>query len=349
MAQDVKLTINGNLSAGYLDNGSAGSADPGTFAVPTAHIVFGASFNADTSAVVRLNFDDSTANGLDRAYIKMSNVIKKMTKSDMVNPDIYVGLMKVNFGEETWSNHTVDNALVTNSIGGLTGVDTGIEFRQNKLPIDLPVTLGYSLSFLNGVNPLVMGTSSDENNTKGYVFKVMATMKSLPMYFSLSQYDSGRSVLGMPSLSNEALDTYALPVVVGGEYVKGYELNVRYDLLEGAQKFDPTSVPLFADAKGVFRLAYGAGAAGPMNLIADGTTMMLDAIYNVNKEYYLAFRYSSMDFDGDAFTRTSIGGGYRLSDKAILKLDYSLNAEPDTVWAPKVDNDSVALLMTVRW
>jgi len=349
LAEDVKVTFDGSrLAAGYMDNGAGGSATPGTFAVPDAKARFNVAFDADTSAVLRLNFNNGVANGADYAYIKVANVIKKLAKNDMVNPDIYVGAMKINFGEETWSNNPVDGALVHNSLTNLSGNDFGLEFRQPVLPIELPVTLGYSLSFLNSDN---VGTA-DGSNVKGYALKVMATMKTLPLYFSLSQYDSG----ALCAANNVALGT---PFEGVGGYNtmhrKAYELNVRYDLLEGAQKFDATKSPLFADAKGVFRLAYGSindGQTTSANTITNDT-MMLDALYNVDKQWFVAFRYSSADVSvedvstaGGKFTAMSIGGGNRLSDKAMLKLTYTTNTEPSAL---KVDDDQVALLMTVLW
>ncbi|MBI5778856.1 MAG: hypothetical protein HZA49_05315 [Planctomycetes bacterium] len=352
LAEDVKVTFDGSrLAAGYMDNGTLGNTTPGTFGAPDAKVKLNATFDADTSAVLRLNFDNGTANGADYAYVKLTNVIKKLAKSDTVNPDIYVGLIKVNFGEETWSNNPVENALVNNSIGGLAGEDLGVEFRQKALPIELPVTLGYSLSFLNG------NGATDDTNTKAYVVKAMATMKSMPLYFSLSQYDSGRLAGGgnTIAMSSDLFDSFLATLAVppglpAGMYSKGYELNVRLDVLEGAQKFDPTKAPLASDAKAVLRLAYGAGAKGPMNLIEETTTMMLDALYNVDKQWFVAFRYSSVDDTVDTWTRMSIGGGHKLSDNSTLKLDYTTNTEPDTVTGgPEVDNNSVSLLMTVLW
>ena len=350
LAEDVKTSFDGSrLAAGYMDNGSGG-ANPGTFAVPDAKVKINGTFDADTTAVLRLNFDNGMANGADYAYVKLTNVIKKLAKSDTVNPDIYVGLMKVNVGEETWSNNPVENALVQNSIGGMAGQDAGVEFRQNALPIELPLTLGYSLSFMNGGS--TAGTAGDDNNVKAYNLKVMGTMKSLPLYFSVSQYDSGRFVAGStPALSNDLFDTLLASFpLTGGEYIKANEINVRYDILEGAQKFDPTKAPLASDAKAVFRLSMSSNPTkGAGNLMYKTNTMMLDALYNVDKDWYVAFRYSSLDLDGDAFTRMSIGGGHKLSDKAILKLDYTTNTEPDVAGMPEVDNDQVALLMTVLW
>jgi len=356
LAEDVKVNFDGSrLAAGYMDNGAGGNANPGTFGVPDAKARFNVAFDANTSAVLRLNFDNATANGADYAYVKLDNVIKRLAKNDMVNPEIYVGLMKINFGEETWSNNPVENALVNNSEGDIAGVDAGIELRQPALGIDLPVVLGYSFSIMNGGH--AAGTVADDNNTKAYALKVMATMKSMPLYFSLSQYDSGK----VAAADIAAMGNTACPFVTTAPwYMKGYELDVRYDVLEGAQKFDPAKAPLFSDAKGVFRLAYGSFILGDTAATANNTTVgtvMLDGIYNVDKAWYLAFRYSYTDMDvkgvttGDIgkTTKTSFGGGHRLSDNAILKLDYTTNVEADTVMNPKLENDQVALLLTVKW
>ncbi|MEK7309906.1 MAG: hypothetical protein AAB038_03730 [Planctomycetota bacterium] len=352
LAEEVKIDLHGSrLAAGYIDNGTRGNVTPGTFAVPDAKLRANAKFDEDTVAVFRLSFSNAAAPSAEYAFVKLSNAVKKLTKSDTINPDIYVGKMKVNFGEETWTNNPVEGALAHNSISSLFGNDIGVEFRQKALPIELPVTLGYSLSFMNGSDAAAAGVV-DDNNTKAYALKVMATMKSMPgVYFSLSQYDSGRLPAGSTrAMTNDLIQSF-LPLTVAGEYTKGYELNFRYDVLEGAQKFDPSKAPLASDAKGVFRLAYGQGAKGGLNLMSEVTTMMLDAIYNVDKQWYVAFRYSSLKNAGDdEWTRTSVGGGHKLSDNAMLKLTYSLNAEPDTLTGgPEVDNDQVALLMTVLW
>ncbi|HLD35391.1 MAG TPA: hypothetical protein VJC37_01610 [Planctomycetota bacterium] len=359
LAEDVKVDFKGSrLAAGYMDNGKDNPAtvakeNPGTFGVPDAKARFNVAFDEDTSAVLRLTFSNAVAGGADYAYVKVANVIKKMAKNDMVNPDIYVGKMKINFGEETFNDNPVEGALVQNSIGLINGYDMGVEFRQKALPIELPVVLGYAVGFGNGNTG-----AADGNNTKAYTMKVMATMKSMPLYFSLSQYGSGN----MPAANTAALGSTVCPFVTTQPwYMKGYELDVRYDMLEGAQKFDPAKAPLFSDAKGVFRLAYGTLTLGATGLTtASNTTrgnVMLDAIYNVDKQWYVAFRYSYTDVDvkgvttGDVgkTTRMSVGGGHRLSDSAILKLDYTTNAEADTVSNPKLDNDSVSLLMTVKW
>jgi len=357
LAEDVKVDFKGSrLAAGYMDNGANGNVNPGTFGVPDAKARFNVAFDADTSAVLRLSFSNLAAGTADYSYIKLSNVVKKLAKNDLINPDIYVGRMKINFGEETWSDNPVENALVQNSQGLVNGYDMGVEFRQKALDVNLPVILGYAVGFGNGNT-----TGADANNSKAYNLKVMAQMKNAVgpgyFYFSLSQYDSG----AIPNGTTAALGSTPTPVgYTGAWYIKGYELDVRYDLLEGAQKFDPSKSPLFSDAKGVFRLAFGSFTMGDKDATANSAaigTLMLDAIYNVDKQWYVAFRYSYDDVDvkgvtvGDVgkTTRMSLGGGHRLSDSAILKLDYTTNTEADTVMNPKLENDSVSLLMTVKW
>jgi len=354
LAEDVKVDLKGSrIAAGYMDTGAQGDKTPGTFVVPDAKVRLNGTFDENTSAVLRLSFSNAAAGNADYAYVKLANVVKRIANSDMVNPDIYVGRIKINFGEETFNDNPVEGALIQNSRGVVNGYDSGVEFRQKSLPIELPVILGYSLSIMNGGDVAATAGFTDDNNTKAYALKVMGSMKSMPLYFSLSQYDSGT----LPSGSTSAL--MGRTDATGPWYLKGYELNVRYDMLEGDQKFDPAKAPLFSDAKAVFRLAYGSATDGDTTVAARTTIghVMLDGIFNADKKWYVAFRYSyddvatetSADVDVGKTTRMSIGGGHRLSDNAILKLDYTTNTEADNVSNPKVDNDAVSLLMTVKW
>jgi hypothetical protein len=358
-AENVKLDLNGRLAAGYIDQGQTGNSTPGSFVVPDAKIQANAKLAEDITGVIRLNFDGGTANGADYMYIKLDNVINKIanTKS-LVNPVITVGAFKIDFGEETWSNNVVENALVNNSVTDPSGNGVGIQFKQNDLipSLRLPLILGVSLAFFNGNG----NAATDNNNAKAYALKVSGTLKSTPLYFSISDYGSGT----LPCVANSSSLVVGDPAVNGpiaGLRTKNwtrkvYELDVRYDMLEGAAKFEPTKAPLWSDSKGVFRLAYG-NATDSVDAASSRVTqayIMLDAIYNVDKKWYVAFRYSYDDFGVKGatggplgkYTSISFGGGHRITDSTILKLDYTTNTEPTAV---KVDDNSINLILSTKW
>ncbi|MFH1232229.1 MAG: hypothetical protein V1709_12120, partial [Planctomycetota bacterium] len=353
-AEETKIDLSGRLAVGYQDQGKGGSANPGSFTVPDAKIQLTGKIAEDVSGVIRLDLDGGAANGADYAYISVDNLINKLanTKSP-VNPSIVIGLQKINFGEETFNSNAADNALVNNSAANVNGNDIGITFKQEDLVPNLPLILGASLALMNGCG------GADNNNAKAYGLKVSGTMKSMPLYFSISDYGSNT----LPCIAN------ASALVVGDPTLNGpvagrtsnwtrkvYELDVRYDLLEGASKFDPSKAPLFSDAKGVFRLAYGNGTDS-LDVAGKPLTqayIMIDGIYNVDKKWYVAFRYSYDDLavsgaTGGAlgkYTSISFGGGNRITDNTTLKLDYTTNTEPTAV---KVDNNSVNLIFSTKW
>ena len=330
------------MAAGYIDGGSVGNATPGTFAVPDAKVKVTAKVDADTTAVIRLNYDNGVANGADFAYIKMDNFINKLANTNSpVNPEITVGKFKTPFGEETQSNNPVEGALVSNSQANPTGNDAGILFKQDDLVKNLPMMLCASFALLNG------NGAADNNNTKAHMEKVSATFKDMPLYISLSNYGTGHNGTAVaPALSIDGNRA----VGAGTWYSKVVELDVRYDMTEG-KAFDPTKAPLFSDAKGVFRLAIGQGVTGQATTAArtEYNYVALDGIYNVDGKWYAAFRYSYVDYDGDKFTRISIGGGHKMSENTILKAEYTQNSEPDTTTIPEVDNNQVSILWTTKW
>lgn len=358
LAEEVKVDITGSrLAAGYIDAGSNGNNTAGSFSVPDAKLRTNVKVNEDTSAVIRLSLNNGIVGGTDYLYVKLDNVVNKLTGGKgPINPEITVGRFKINFGEETWNNNPVEGALVTNSVANATGYDEGIQFKQN-IDVPLPFILGASLALMNGN----AASGDDNNNGKAHAIKVTGQMKNAigpgGLYFSLSNYGSGKlpclalvddAALSINGMTNGTLNTWTRKVV---------QLDVRFDLLEGAQKFDPSKAPLFSDAKGVFRFAYGQGtdgepAIGKINVVY----VMLDGIYNIDNKMYVAFRYSYADYTVDRFSaqdgtfgRTSIGGGYKVSDISILKLEYTLNSEPDTATNPELENDQISLLLTTKW
>jgi hypothetical protein len=352
-----------------MDNGNNGNNAPSTFGVPEVKVRFNAKIDEDITGVVRLNLNNAVFNSLDYVYLKVDNALAKVMGGNApVNMSATVGQMKLDFGEETWTNNSVESALINNSIGNVSGYDTGLYLKAEDIVKNLPLTLNVGLGFFNGT------AGADMNSAKAINLKASGTMKSMPLYFSLSYYTSGDLSTGAGAAQVE--DTASLSVMgLTGCYDtatnrdpwnrKAFELDVRYDLQKGAAKFTPTKAPLFStDSQGVFRLAYGTVTDGEpaVGKVTFGY-VMLDGIYNVNEKWYVAFRYSYNDADYDRFsgaaaadpggkwTRTSVGAGCRVSSNTILKLDYSMNSEPDTSTTnnPEVDNDTISLLLTTKW
>lgn len=373
-AADVTIDNKGSrLAVGWMDTGANGNNAPSTFGVADAKVKFNAAVEKDITGVLRLDLDGGAFNSVDYAYLKIDNVLGKiMSGNAPLNLSATAGKMKIDFGEETWTNNPVENALVMNSIADVSGVDAGLYLKAEDIVKNLPLTLNVGLGFMNGNGAL------DGNSTKAMNLKASGTMKSMPLYFSLSYYASGDLSTGAGAALVE--DTAALGIMgQTGCYDaatnnepwnrKAFELAVRYDLQKGAAKFTPEKAPLFStDSQGVFRLAYGTVTDGEpvVGKITSGY-VALDGIYNVNDKWYVAFRYSYNDVDFDRatklgftattdpisgkWTRTSVGAGCRVSGNTTLKIDYSMNAEPDTSATnnPEIDNDTISVLLTTIW
>ena len=86
-----------------------------------------------------------------------------------------------------------------------------------------------------------------------------------------------------------------------------------------------------------------------------GNFGFLEGIYNLNKKFYAAARFSFVDLSGDTtaslnsvtanrYERYSLGGGYRCSDNIILKLSYDWNKQSGSHTEDADDNLLSALV-----
>ncbi|MFH1226494.1 MAG: hypothetical protein V1701_01155 [Planctomycetota bacterium] len=338
-AADVAVDHTGSrVAAGYMSDESACP----TFGVADAKLKLNAKVDANTSAVLRIDAPTMT---LDYAFVKLDNVVSQLVPNLPINPSITVGKFKIDFGEETYSNNPVEGALVYNSRANVSGNDNGVMFKQEDFLKNLPLILGCSLSFMNGTCALV-----DNNTNKAFNFKATGQMKTQPLYFSLSYY----SATGIPcTVVQDAPLASTYDGVAVNWSQKAFELSARFDLLEGAAKFEPAKAPLYSDSKGVFTLAYGTVTTGEP-VVGKTTTgyVALGALYNVDAKLYVAFRYSYNDFAVDraaAFdaktTRIQIGGGYKVSGNTTLKFEYTMDGEP----SPAIDDNKVSLIVCTLW
>jgi hypothetical protein len=361
LAEDVKVDFAGSrVATGFstmnkTDTGAAAPTASTDFKVFDAKLRANATFNEDVSGVIRLSYNAGAAASTDYVYIKISNLVNKIASMNSpVNPDTTMGQFKVNVGEETYGNNVVEGALLVNSAANVTGYDRGVEFKQNDIVKAGPVGIGASFSILNG-NGIAAG--ADSNISKAVALKVFGTFKNnLPLYLSLSGYSSKADPAGVVGESVGGFTTS----IAGGTltYRKIFELDARYDLLEGNQKFDPSKYPVFSDAKGVFRLAYGQVTDNDVvvaNKMVD-SYFMIDGIYNINNKWYVALRISSLTLHFDKAapgvkdtvdTRISLGGGYRLTEKTAIKLDLTQDSvTPSTL---KANGNQLNIAFTTMW
>ncbi|MBI4713106.1 MAG: hypothetical protein HY762_07390 [Planctomycetes bacterium] len=373
LAGDVSIDLKGSrMAAGYVDPGAGGAVTKtdnanyvGSFNVPDAKLRANAKFDETTTAVMRISLNNGTVGGTtELLFVKVNDVLGKIMEKAPLPLTATVGRMKVNFGEETWANNSIDGVLVTTSIFNVNSYDEGLQLDTTDLVKSLPLILNASFALLNGN----AAAGADTNQAKAYNLKVSGQMRDqkLPLSFSLSYYSSDELLVLAGANNESALSVMGMADNYGGSTWnrKAFELDVRYDLLEGDDKWTPTKAPFLSDSKAVVRLAYGNVTDGEATVgkVTNGY-VMLEGIYNINDKWYAALRYSYNDAGADRastmftaatdptgkWTRTSVGVGTRLSGNTALKAEYTMNAEPDTTLNPEIDNDQVALLITTSW
>lgn len=367
LAGDVSIDLHGSrMAAGYVDpgaGGAVGAADNatyvGSFVVPDAKLRANAKLDEGITAVMRISVSNATVGGGEYFYVKVDDVLARIMDKAPLPLTATVGRMKVNFGEETWTNNPIESVLITTSVFNVNSYDEGLQFDTTDLVKSLPLILNASFALFNA-NAV---SGADDNQAKAFNLKVSGQMRDqkLPLYFSLSYYNSNDLTEVAGANNDTAMSVMGMTENWANQpwNRKAFELDVRYDLLEGSDKWTPTKAPFGSDSKAVVRLAYGSVTDGEETVGKSvNAYVMVEGIYNINDKWYAALRYSYNDlaFDRAAmvasegkWTRTSVGVGTRLSDSTALKAEYTMNAEPDTATNPEIDNDQVALLITTKW
>lgn len=335
-----KLKIKGRWAAGFYDSGDAGSFDSGSFEAPEGKIQFAFAPDDINNIIMRLSVNNAAFNNLDYFYIDTD--LKKLLKLGFPLSS-RLGRMKVDFGEETFSNNPVESVLPSNSAGNVSGSDEGL-MLSGKIGKAKP--LGYSVSVTNGTT----GTGSDTSTAKAFAGKLYYNIID-PLYMSASYYNSGQMKAASSEMGIGGL--VAIPTGSARWTREMWELDLRYDF----QKGKTINPPAYSDSKAIVRLSYGGfsddSSQGTINK-RTGSFGFAEGTYNLTKKFYIASRASFVDLDGrntlalngitaNLYRRYSLGLGYRLSGNTILKLGYDWNRES----GPSVDDRDNNLLAAI--
>jgi len=348
-----KLKLKGRFAAGYFNSQKNGTYPNGSFQAPEAKLQF--TFQPDdiNSVVMRMNLNNATFNNLDYFYLDTN--IMKLTpweKSPFALTS-RIGRMKMDFGEETWSNNPVESILPSNSAANVAGNDEGLQL-SGKIGKVRPLT--WSAGVFNGNS----GTGADNNWLKAFNAKVSYNIID-PLYVSASYYNSGQ------------LDTAASEMSIAGitsaptnarKWIRQMaEVDVRYDFKKG-KTLNP---PAYCDSLAFVKFAYGHfyddAKRFNQELAAsnrEGDYAYIEGLYNITKKFYAAARASFIGLEGtphrdslngvtaNRYERYSLGLGYRLSGATILKGEYSFNDEKKTGGEDPKDN-LVSLLVASQF
>lgn len=327
-----RLKLKGRFAAGFFDSQKGGSFNNGSFQVPETKIQF--SFLPDDVNVVvmRLNLNNATFNNID--YLYLDTNIMKLTpwEKKPFTLSSRVGEFKVDLGEETYSNNSVEGILPSNSAANVSGNDEGLQF-SGKIGKERP--LGWSIAVMNGNS----GTGADTNWLKAFNGKLYYNIID-PLYVSASYYNSGNLGTSSSAISIGGITTPPTRAVKWSRQI--FEGDMRYDIKKG-KTLNP---PAYCDSLAFVRAAYGhfIDSASPVNNVAsrEGNYAYAESLFNVTKKLYVAGRASFLGLNGgnntaafnnitsNNYERYSLGFGYRLTKAVLLKTSYDFNVEHKT-------------------
>ncbi|MDP3730389.1 MAG: hypothetical protein Q8R14_02565 [Candidatus Omnitrophota bacterium] len=328
-----KLKLKGRFAAGYFSSQRAGTYFNNSFRVPEAKLQFGFQPDDMNSVIMRMNFNNAIANSPLIDYLYLDTNVMKLTPWEKSPFKLMsrIGRLKVDFGEETWSNNPVESALPSNSAANVGGYDVGLQL-SGKIGKDNPV--GWTAGITNGDNSIGV----DNNWLKAFNTKLSYNPID-PLSLSASYYNSGR--LGTDSSAINIGGVITPPTNALNWMRQVVEVDARYDFKKG-KVLNP---PAYCDSLAYIRLAYGYfyDDAIRFNLgrnvrDREGNYGYVEGLYNLNKKFYTAARASYVELNGDntasfnsvttkLYERYSFGLGYRLTNATIVKASYDVNLE----------------------
>ena len=193
------------LAVGYLDSEKNGSYPAGSFQAPEAKLRFNLQMTPDMKVIARMNLNNATFVNLDYLCMDYTNLLAMAVpsmKDSLFNPMLRIGRFKLDFGEETWGNNSVEAASITPSVTNTGAYDEGLQLSQ-VLPKDkIGIPMKWSLSLSNGNTT----TGADNQQSKALLVKIGVNPIN-ELYVSGSYYNSGEMLNASAEMTYAGLAT----------------------------------------------------------------------------------------------------------------------------------------------
>lgn len=326
-----RLTFKGRYAAGYFDSQKKGAYPNGSFQIPDVKAQFIFLPDDINAVIMRLSLNNAAFNSVD--YLYLDTNIMKLTpwEESPFTLSSRLGRMKIDFGEETWTNNPIDNILPSNSAANVTGYDEGLQL-SGKIGRERP--LGWALGLANGNS----GTGLDTDWAKAFSAKVSYNPID-PLYISGSYYNSGS--LGAASSELSIAGITAPPTYALNWNRQIVEADVRYDIEKGRVVNPPAYCDSLAFVRGTYGYFYDSASALDTRNTANrqGSYGAIEGMYNITPKFYTAGRASIIGLAGtdhaaslnnvacNLYERYSLGLGYRLTNAMLLKGSYDINLQ----------------------
>jgi len=324
-----RFDIGGFASAGYIRGEKPNKHQNGKFVIREASLFFEAEvventyFHLEWQAVRLVSEESKVAGQTAEAYLHLKNVLKG-TGDDLLG--IKVGRMDIPFGEEYLWQDAIDNPLITPSVAWPYGWDEGVLLYGHL------GGLGWVASVSDGDDD----RTNDESLSKTVNLKIYGNpLNSLYLSASYMKNDSATES------AMELAGSHFVPVTTT-------TLPIETDLVDVSFKYEPSPV---------FRLW---GSVGQAQITDNNPTdnrkinyYFIEPKYHFTNEFFGVARYSAIGtfsntqgyyFDGKPYSdgKTAYGKEAKSLSRSSIGLGYWLN--PKTVLKTEVSSDNFALI-----
>ena len=329
---DAKMKIDGRLFLGVFDTGDQGQFPDWSTDINDAKLRFTFSPSERITIVNRLSTTGAKSADFDYFYLDYAGILDSTT--------LRIGQRKIDVGQETWTDNPIENILITNSVSHVSGYSTGLALL-GRLGTS-PRSPLFEVGFVNGPK----GVMARPTSGLPVNLKVGAEVADR-LFVSASYFDSAR----LRGTDNSAISVgeIAGPPTGTTEWTRRlWEADLRYNHgSTGVRSVIPTgNLPRLMAGATYGRFEDDATGADDRS----GTFWFVEGKYGLNSRLYAAARYSTVNLENGAlaplakspagvnsYRRTSLGLGYRLTDLAVLKAEYTQNNTSGAPEKPSLD------------
>lgn len=341
------IKIDGRFFAGIFSSGVNGAYPNRAVDVPDAKIRFTFNPSKDITIVNRFSNNKAASGGFDYFYMDLNN-----WGGALPGHVLRIGKVKIDTGEETWTDNPEESILISNSAASVGGYDGGVNFR-GTIPVGIPAS--YSIGVYNSNSATFLGSA-----TNGLATGVKIGAAPLNnLYVSASYYYSGDLIKADGTVATPALKIANLQTTPAGTTAWNrsvWEADARWNygktgikstIPSGGTPFTPFQV-------GVAIGAFTDNFDGAKD--RDGQYWYAEGLYNATQKLYLATRYSKVSLDDNmtaklvdstvavnSYKRLSLGVGYHLTSLSDLKVEYSINKADGGATQPKLNQFAVGV------
>jgi hypothetical protein len=326
LSGQTKVSLSGQLAAGFFWTDSHGAYPKGTFLVDEARLFLDMRAWEDVYGFVELDVmtreNGGTAVQAGEAYLDLERLVKWNGLDSLVN--IRLGRFYTPYGEEYAVRNPMENPLITHSLMDFWGVDAGLELYGSQGPFQ------YAFTVQNGgVNPV-----NDFTADKSLALRLTYEPKKW-LHLSASGMRTGELSVNNDQMSAMWFGNGFFRSI--GDPASTHRFHA--DMVEGDVEF------LFP--RGHLKLAGGAAYYDDNDKVNDNRRDIYyysaEGLFRFNQQFYAAARFSQIFADGgypiigngtwgeyfyskmtEDIWRLSLGFGYTPNPNLTFKIEYAI-------------------------